>query len=128
MAADKSDRQLDEILRQSLLKYPVAVPEDFTTKLSRKLREEQQRRLLAKVVLQERIALAGCILLVVVAAIFVVVFSGIAGIFIPMMTWIDEVSRAIEALYYQPQYYMIFFVVVLGFAIYSLVDLLVGDR
>ena len=103
MSENKLDEQLDEILRQSLREYSVAVPDDFTAKISKQIREEHQRRILAKVVLQERLALAGCIILGVIAVVFAVIFPDITGIFILMMTWIDGISQAIESLYYQPQ-------------------------
>jgi ABC-type microcin C transport system permease subunit YejE len=127
MAADKPNKQFDEMLSQSLRKYSVAVPDDFTAKVSRQIKDEKQRRLLAKVVLQERIALAGCVLLGIIAVVFAVIFPGINGIFI-QISLVDEVSKAIEALYYKPQYYIMFLVAVLGFAVYGLIDLLVGDR
>jgi len=144
MAVDKEDK-FDEMLGRALRRSSEPVPADFTNRILRQIREAEEQRILARVVLQERLALAGCIVLGIIAIVVAVVFPGIATSFTKQiggfsagcLTALDKIPQAIEAVSneWQPQWdtprgvplYMTVFVGVFGFAVYSLLDLLVGD-
>lgn len=128
MSVDKlNERKFDGILEQALQEHSEPTPADFTARMLRQIREAQERRILAQVVLQERLALAGCIVLGIIAIIMVVVFPNIAGSLTGQVhAFIGKITRAIEAVNWNWQFYTVF-VAVFGFAVYSLVDLLVGD-
>jgi hypothetical protein len=88
--------------------------------------------------LQERLSLAGCIVFGVLAAVGVIVFPGrIAGILRSIAAGfterggavVDGIGRTIsmETIRSEWQMYTIL-ALVLGFALYCVVDMLVGDR
>jgi hypothetical protein len=102
----------------------------------KRIREGEEQKMLARVVLQERLALAGCIVLVVAAAIAIVVFpdaiaevfrSAAGGFTEQGRAFVDRIPQAIEVVQGQWQFYTVLTAVV-GFAVYSLVGLLVGDK
>jgi len=127
MSADKSEERFDEMLGRGLRKRAEPVPDDFTDRMLRRVREEQQRRILARVIMEERLALAGCILLGIITVIMAAVFPGIAGSFTKQAeVFIDKITQIIEAVGGQWQFYTVL-AGAFGFAVYSLVDLLVGD-
>ena len=127
MSADKLEGQLDKMLEQVLQAHTEPVPADFTERVLRQIREAEEQRILARVVLQERLALAGCIVsgivVIAVAAVLLSVAGGLAG---QVGAFVGRIRQVIEAVSYDWQFYTIF-VGVLVFAAYSLVDLLVGD-
>ena len=127
MPVDKKDK-FDEMLGRALRGSSEPVQADFTDRMLRQIEEAEQQRILAQVVLQERLALAGCIALGIIAITVAAVFPGIATSFTKQMgDFIDKIPQAIEAVSNEWQLYMTVFVGVFGFAVYSLVDLLVGD-
>ncbi len=78
MTADKEDK-FDEMLGRALRGSSEPVPAHFTDRMLRQIEEAEQQRILAQVVLQERLALAGCIALSIIAIVVAAVFPGIAG-------------------------------------------------
>ena len=128
----------DEMLGQSLRRHSEPVPADFTERMLREVREVQERRILARVVLQERVSLAGCIVFGVLAAVGIIVFPGkVAGIFRSIGSGLSErggaviegigQSISVETIRSEWQLYIVL-ALVLGFALYCIVDMLVGDR
>jgi hypothetical protein len=114
------------------------VPADFTERMLREVREVQERQILARVVLQERLSLAGCIVFGVLAAVGITVFPGrIVGILRSIVAGFAErggvvvngigQTISIETVRSEWQLYIIL-ALVLGFALYCVVDMLVGDR
>ncbi len=75
MQADKSqnEKQFDQILTDGLGQYKKTVSPDFTDKVISRLQLQTQQKLLAKVILQERLAIAGCVI-TSIAAIAVISF------------------------------------------------------
>ena len=101
---------------------------DFTNRILRQIEKAEQQRILAQVVLQERLALAGCIALGIIAIVVAAVFPGIATSFTKQIGSLsDKIPQAIEAVSNEWQLYMTVFVGVFGFAVYTLLDSLVGD-
>lgn len=138
MAGKLNDDKFDEMLGESLRRHSEPVPADFTERMLSQIQEAEQRRILARVVLQERLSLAGCIVFGVLAAVGVAVFPGkIAGILRAIAAgfaerggaYIDGIGQSIsiETVRSEWQLYIIL-ALVLGFAAYCVVDMLVGDR
>jgi hypothetical protein len=145
MSVDRLDKDLsavrladkfDRMLSQALHKHSEPVPAGFTARLLRQIKQAEEQRILARVVLQERLALAACIALagtvVVLGSLFpdfvVTVFRSIAaGATARGEVLIERIPQTIEAFGGQWRLYTIL-AAALGFAIYSLVELLVGDR
>ncbi|MHC4087047.1 MAG: hypothetical protein ACYSU5_17835 [Planctomycetota bacterium] len=120
VAGKLSEDKFDEMLGQSLQRHSEPVPVDFTERMLREVREVQERQILARVVLQERLSLAGCIVFGILAAVGIIVFPGrIAGIL--------RRTISMETIRSEWQLYTIL-ALVLGFALYCIVDMLVGDR
>jgi hypothetical protein len=137
MTADRlNEDRFDRMLAQALQRHSEPTPADFTERMITAFKQAEQQRILAGVVLQQRLALAATILLGAVTIIAVVFFpTAIAGVFRTIAgavgeqagIWIDRISQAVETVRSQWQFYA-FLAAVFGFAVYSLVDLLLGDR
>jgi hypothetical protein len=136
MSADKLDNgKLDEILERALKSYSEPVPADFSEHVLSRIKEAQEQRILAHVVLQQRLALTGCIALVaaaIVSAVFfhdavTVVFRSIAVSLIEQgQSFIDGVPQAVGTVKSDWQFYMVL-AGVFGFAVYALADLLMAN-
>jgi hypothetical protein len=138
MAGKLNDDKFDEMLGESLQRHSEPVPAGFTERMLRQIEEAEQRQILARVVWQERLSLAGCIVFGALAAVGIAVFPGrIAGILRGIVAgfrerggaYIDGIGQSIsiEAVRSEWQLYIIL-ALVLGFAAYCIVDMLVGDR
>jgi len=138
MAGKLDDDKFDEMLGESLRRHSEPVPADFTERMLSQIEKAEQRRILARVVWQERLSLAGCVVFGILAAVGVAVFPGrIAGVLRGIAAgfaerggaYIDGVSKSIsiEAVRSEWQLYIIF-ALVLGFAAYCVLDMLVGER
>ncbi len=129
---DKFDRMLGRTLRSS----SPGAPADFSERMLRRIRQAEEQKILARVVLQERLALAGCIVFAAAAIVAVAAFPGaIAAVFQGVArsfterggALVDRIPQTIETVRGQWQLYTVIAAMV-GFAVYSLVDLLAGDR
>ncbi len=138
MLADRLniDDKFDKMLGRTLRSFSEPVPADFTERMLRRIRQAEEQKILARVVLQERLALAGCIVFgaaaIVAAAAFpdtiAAVFQSIAGNFTARGgALVDRIPQTIETVRGQWQLYTVL-TAMAGFAVYSLVDLLAGDR
>jgi len=138
VAGKLNEDKFDEMLGQSLRRHSEPVPAGFTERMLSQIEEAEQKEILARVVWQERLALAGCIVFGALAAIGVTIFPGrIAGVLRGIATGFTERGRAvvdgigqtisIETVRSEWQLYAVL-ALVLGFAVFSLVDMLVGDR
>jgi hypothetical protein len=115
MSIDKlNEGKLDKILRRTL-RAPLQI------------RAAEEQRILAKVVWQERLALAGCIAVAVAGIAAAVTFAVIDGGFTPtVQLLIYRISQNIQTFSSQWQLYTVF-AGMFVFAGYSLIDLLVSD-
>jgi uncharacterized membrane protein len=143
MMTDKlNEDKFGEMLGRALQSHSEPVPADFTERMLRQVREAEEQRILARVVLQERLALAACIVLGVIAIVAVAVFPdriaevlrSIAANFteqgktlVNKMTPTVDIEAVSGEVSGKWQFYTVL-ALVFGFAIYSLVDILVGDR
>jgi len=131
-----NEDKFDEMLSRALQRHIESVPADFTERMLRRIEEAEERQALARVVLQERLSLAGSIILGAAALVAVVFFPGritaVLGSIADSLaqkgdTFIGIIPQAIEAVRGDWQLYMVVGVVFV-FAVYSLMDLLLGDR
>jgi len=131
-AGDKFDRMLS----QALQRHSEPVPAGFTAMVLMQVREAQEQRILAHVVLRERLALAACIALAGLTVVVAALFPEIAADAFRSITtalagrgeaFVDRIPQAVKALSGQWRLYTILGAV-FGFAIYNLVELLVGDN
>ncbi|HUS74193.1 MAG TPA: hypothetical protein VMY06_14125 [Sedimentisphaerales bacterium] len=138
VAGKLNEDKFDEILGQSLRRHSEPVPAGFTERMLSQIEEAVQKEILARVVLQERLALAGCLVFGALATIGITIFPGrVAGVLRGIATGFTEQGRAvvdgigqtisIETVRSEWQLYAVL-ALVLGFAVYSFVDMLVGDR
>jgi hypothetical protein len=138
MSGKLNEDRFDEMLGKSLRRHSEPVPADFTERMLKQIEEVEQRRILGRVVLQERLSLAGCIVFGVLAAFGIVVFPGrIAGILRGVAAGFKERGSAlvdgigesisIEAIRSEWQLYIIL-VLVLVLAFVCVLDMLVGEK
>jgi len=138
MLADRlnKDDRFDEMLGRTLHSSSPSVPTDFTERMLGRIRQAEEQKILARVILQERLALAGCIVFSAAAIVAVAAFPGaIAAVFQSIAAsfterggaLVDRIPQTIETVRGQWQLYTVL-AAVAGFAVYSLVDLLLGDR
>ncbi|MGA1980397.1 MAG: hypothetical protein ABSG99_07560 [Sedimentisphaerales bacterium] len=138
MSADKEEK-FDKMLYRALKRHSEPVPADFTDRLLRQIREAEEQEILARVVMEERLTLAGCIALGITAIVAAAIFPNIAVSCKELVgTSIDKVAQIVRMAYatteglsrspvrYDWQVYMVF-AGVFGFVVCSLVDLLVSD-
>ncbi len=132
---DKFDPELDGLTR-ALQRHREPVPADFTAKVLRRLRQAQEQKILARVVLQERLALAGCIIFSCIAIVAVRVFPEIAEVILRSIAKIvtyngealaDRISQTIIAFSTDWQTYTIL-ALALGFAAYNIIELFRYDN
>ncbi len=130
-----NERDFDRTLGRSLRSFSEPVPADFTPRILARIRESQERRILARVVLQQRLALAGCIGLVAVAVLAPMLLTdsvaGVlqgraAGFTEQCRSFLDKLPQAIEAVWGRWQLYMVF-AGILAFAAYGFIGLLSGE-
>jgi hypothetical protein len=127
MRADRLNN-LDENLRRTLKSHSEAAPPDFTDRVVNQIRESEEKRILASVVLQERLALAGAVILAVMMIIAAVALPAIAGRLTQHAeTFAHTTSRALEALSSQWRLCTAF-TAAFVLAVYCLVDSLLTDN
>jgi len=138
MLADRlnKDDKFDEMLGRTLCSSSQAAAPDFTRKMLSQIRKAEEQKILARVVLQERLALAGCFALGTAAIIAIAVFpdsitaaynSIVRSFTAQSSAIVNRIPRSITTVQDQWQLYTIL-VAMAGFVVYSLVDLLAGGR
>ena len=128
MSADRlNEDRLDEMLGRALRRHSEPVPDDFTDRMLRQIRQAEEQRILARVVLQERLALAGCIVLGVIAIVAAVVLPTMAaGLTRLVEVFVNKITETVKAVGSDWQFYIVL-MGMFGFVVYHLVNLLVAD-
>jgi hypothetical protein len=131
MSANNSqyEDRFDKILKGALRARSQHVRSDFTDKVLKQVQTLDEQKILAKVILQERLALAACITipLATTAAIFAwpqiltTAWTGLKSLFYGIAKQIALMPQ------YDWQFYLVL-IAVAGFAAYSVFDLLFADR
>lgn len=131
-----SERDFDEMLGQALRLSSEAVPADFTGRMLEQVRQLQERKILARIVLEQRLALAGCIGLFAIAVLAPMLLTdslaGVlqgkaAGFAEQCRTFLDKLPTAIEAVWGRRQSCLALGAA-FSLAAYSLASLFAGDR
>jgi len=129
MSADKSQFKDDfgKILATALAKQTTPVPDDFADNVLKKIQAAEQQNILSKIILQERLALAACIVLPLSVLVFILTFPEFVIKFSQQMVQIC--STAVDtAMNTQFQWQsLIALAVAVAFAIYTFFDLLFAD-
>jgi hypothetical protein len=134
--AKPNQDKFGRILGQALHRHSEPVSPDFTGTTLRRIREAEERRILAHIVLQQRLALAGCIALAGIAVLVPLTFGRFAAAAVRTIAarvteqggaFADGIPQAINAFGGDWQFYIILGAVSI-FAFYSLAELLVGRR
>jgi len=124
------------MLGRALRRHSEPVPADFTERMLRQARELDEQRIVSRVIWQGRLALAGTILVGIAAIVGIVALPGRIGAILRSVgtgftdrggALIDRFPQAVGAVRNEWQLYAVL-AVLLGFAVYCLLDLLVGDR
>lgn len=128
MSADKlNEDKFDDMLKQALRRHIEPVPGDFTARMLKRVKESEQQKILARVVMQERLALGGCIAVAVAVIVAAVVFPDAARVFVEKAgVFIERAAEAAEARRGQWQFFTVL-AGVMGFAVYNLVRTFVSD-
>jgi hypothetical protein len=131
---DRFDFEPDGLTR-ALQKHREPVPADFTDKVLRKLNQAQEQKILEHVVLQERLALTGCVIFSCIAIWATIFFPEITEVLFQSIAKIVTLQG--EALAYRIQQTIIAFstdwqtymilVGGMGLAVYSLIELSFGN-
>ena len=131
MSANNSqyEDRFDKILKTALRARSQHVPTDFADNVLKQVQALDEQKILAKVILQERLALAACITipLAATAAIFAwpqiltTAWTGLQNLFY-------AIAKQIALMPHQDWQFYVVLVAVAGFAAYSVFDLLFADR
>ncbi|MDD5327897.1 MAG: hypothetical protein PHY02_08810 [Phycisphaerae bacterium] len=122
-----SEAKFDEMLFRVLKRHSEPVPADFADKMLRQIKKTENEKTLARVIMQERLALVGCIVLGIITIVAVLVFPGTTINFTELAeTSADKITQTIEAARYNWRLYAVFAGVFL-FTAYSFAALLVND-
>ena len=124
---DRHNDQLDRTLTTALRGHKLPRRNDFADKMLVRLKEQQQQEILARVILQERLALAGIISLPIVAVVVILFFPETV---IGFSAWLSDkcniIAQSVLTLTDQWQLWMVALLAV-GVAIYSVVDLILTE-
>jgi hypothetical protein len=128
--------KLDRVLAQALRRHSELVSAHFTDMTLTRIRRAEEQRILARIVLQQKLALAGCIALIGIAILVPLTFGQFAIAAVRSIAarvaeqggaLADGIPQAINAFGGDWQFYTILAAVSV-FAFYSLVQLLLGHR
>lgn len=127
MATNRMDDNFDKALAKELKSHTGPVPYNFTERVLEQIRKEQEQKVLARVVLQERLALAGCIMLGVIMIVVWVTSANAALDFTELMR--TSINKANDTMMFVVSQWQSFaaFVVALGFILYSFIRFHVVD-
>lgn len=123
-----SQDKFGKILRDALSKSPETPSPDFADNLLKRIQTDQRQKALAKVILQERLSLASCILLPIVGLMVVCVFPQlVVRLFTLVQNLYDTFLQTGSTVQYQWPLWAAL-ILLAGFAIYSVCDLLLTDN
>ncbi len=131
MSANNSRHEdsFDKMLKGALRAHVEPVRSDFAEKVLKQVQALDEQKILAKVVLQERLALAACIIVPAAATVVIFAFPQV-----PATTWVGlksmfyGIAKQIALMPHHNRQFWAVLVAVIGFAGYSVLDLLFADR
>jgi len=133
---EPNEHSFDRILVRALKQHSETIPGDFTTNVQMRIRKAQEQRILARVIWQERLTLAGSI-----ALAGAVIFVGVAfresltkthrnivdSFTMDSQAAVGKMLQIVDTISGDWQQYAILAVISM-FALYSLADFLTGHR
>lgn len=131
-----SERDFDTMLGQALRLSSEVVPADFTGRMLGQVRQLQEHKILSRIVLEQRLALAGCIGLLAIAVLAPMLLTdstaGVlqgkaAGFAEQCRVFLDKLPTVMEAVRGQWRFCIVMGTA-FGFAAYCLAGLFAGDR
>ena len=131
MSANNSqdENRFDKMLKGALRAHVEPVRNDFADKVLRQVQALDEQKILAKVILQERLALAACIIVPAAAAVVIFAFPQV-----PVATWAGlksmfyGIAKQIALMPHHNRQFWAVLVAATGVAGYSVFDLLFADR
>lgn len=121
------DEKFDNKLRNELSKHTEVIPDDFKHQMLDRIEQAENKRVLNRIIWQERLPLIGYMLIGVIAITVTLIFPD--GIDFLMETFggcIVGISKIVKA-DYQQWYPWGIYSAALGFVVYCFVDLFVSD-
>jgi hypothetical protein len=134
--ADPNHDEFDRALGLALRRHSEPVSADFTDMMLTRVRRAEEQRILARIVLQQKLALAGCIALAGIAVLVPLALGQSAAAAVRSIAarvteqggaFADGIPQAINAFGGDWQFYTILGAISI-LAFYSLVELLVGHK
>ena len=121
--------KLDSLLKDALSKQTPSTPPDFTDRIMTQIRLEDEREILAQVVLKERLALVACVFLAIGSFFAMVAFTQIPVRVIESIKIIaGEIPTVLQSVIGTWQL-LVVFAAILGFTVYIFFnDLKLGYR
>jgi len=131
MSANNSRHEdgFDKMLKGALRAHTVPVRSDFADKVLKQVQALDEQKILAKVILQERLALAACITVPLAAMAVLLFFPQI-----PATTWAGlksmfyGIAKQIALMSHYDWQFGAVLIAVIGFAAFSVLNLLFADR
>ena len=123
---DKSNDRLDRTLKTALRNHKLPQRADFAENMLAKLTEQQQQKILARVILQERLALAGLILIPIAAVIMIFVFP---EVLIGLSAWLGIQCEVIwQDVLTSTELWQLWTVglLAIGAAVYGIIDMMLA--
>jgi hypothetical protein len=125
----RQDDKFDKMLRGALRARSQPVRSDFADKVLKQVQTLDEQKILAKVILQERLALAVCIIVPVVAAAAIFAYPQILATgWIGLKSMFYSVAKQIALMPKCNWQFWAVIVAAIGFAGYSVFDLLFADN
>jgi hypothetical protein len=131
MSANNSqdENRFDKMLKTALGARSQPVPADFADNVSKRVLALHEQKILAKVVLQERLALAVCIIIPLAAAVAIFAWPQIlTTAWTGLQNLFYAIAKQIALMPHHDWQFWAALVAVAGFAAYSVFDLLFADR
>ena len=118
----------DKTLSRALQNHSEAVPAAFTERILEQIKQAEEQRILARVVMQERLALAGCVVLGILTVASLFIFPDItSGAKEVLWNYIYKAARVAEIADYK-WYLFTVCAGLFGLFFNTFIDLLVGEK
>ncbi len=130
MSANNSRHEdsFGKMLKGALRAHVEPVRSDFAEKVLKQVQAVDEQKILAKVVLQERLALAACIIVPAAAAVVIFAFPQVpAATLAGLKSMFYGIAKQIALMPHHNRQFWAVLVAVIGFAGYSIFDLLFAD-
>ena len=125
----RHENDFDKMLKGALRARSLPVPGGFTDKVLKQIQSIDEQKMLAKVILQERLALAVCIIIPVATAVAVFAYPQI-----PTTAWMGlksvfyTIAKQVALMPHYNWQFGLALLAVIAFAAYNVLELLFANR